>query len=330
MKRQKIYFLLIISVLFYLGQSNEVYAIGEEGKIYKNIYIENIDVSGLTKKEAIKKLNKEIYISDKINLIYDKNIYELKLKDINFNYKLEEAINNAYEFTRKDNFLQNIKTKFNLSFGKRRNLNLEPVFNDEKLDLYINNLCSNINIEPKNANIKVEKNQFNITNEINGISVDSKKLFELIKEELISKSYKDIQIPINIIYPEYNHENLSKINTVLGRFETEFNAKNLNRVNNIKVAVNNASNILLNSKKEFSFNEFIGKRSVDRGFKEAPVIVNGELTSGMGGGICQVSSTIYNSALYAGLEIVQLETIVFLVDIYQKEEMRLYLMEILI
>ena len=305
MKRQKIYFLLIISVLFYLGQSKEVYAIGEEGKIYKNIYIENIDVSGLTKKEAIKKLNKEIYISDKINLMYDKNVYELKLKDINFNYKLEEAINNAYEFTRKDNFLQNIKTKFNLSFGKRRNLNLEPVFNDEKLDLYINNLCSNINIEPKNANIKVEKNQFNITNEINGISVDSKKLFELIKEELISKSYKDIQIPINIIYPEYNHENLSKINTVLGRFETEFNAKNLNRVNNIKVAVNNASNILLNSKKEFSFNEFIGKRSVDRGFKEAPVIVNGELTSGMGGGICQVSSTIYNSALYAGLEIVQ-------------------------
>ena len=177
MKRQKIYFLLIISVLFYLGQSKEVYAIGEEGKIYKNIYIENIDVSGLTKKEAIKKLNKEIYISDKINLIYDKNIYELKLKDINFNYKLEEAINNAYGFTRKDNFLQNIKTKFNLSFGKRRNLNLEPVFNDEKLDLYINNLCSNINIEPKNANIKVEKNQFNITNEIN------KNLYEqLIKD----------------------------------------------------------------------------------------------------------------------------------------------------
>lgn len=305
MKRQKIYFLLIVSVLFYLGLNETCYASNKEGKIYKNIYIENIDVSGLTKNEAIKKINDLVYTNNIINLNCKDKIYTLNLNDINFKYEIEKATSNAYELSRKDNLLKNIKTKINLYLGNKINFELETKYEKEKLHLYINNLARSINIQPLNADIKINENEFIVSNEKNGINLNEKKLFEIINERLINKQYEDIEIPINKISAEYTYEELSKINTILGKYETEFNAENYNRSNNIKVAINNIDNMIIKPNGEFSFNKFIGRRSIERGFKEAPVIINGELKPGMGGGICQVSSTIYNSALYAGLEIVQ-------------------------
>ncbi|MCU9810135.1 VanW family protein [Paraclostridium sp. AKS46] len=98
---------------------------------------------------------------------------------------------------------------------------------------------------------------------------------------------------------------MANINTLLGQYETKFNSKNQNRVSNIKLAINKINNVLIDYNEEFSFNNIIGKRSTEQGFKSAPIIVNGEMQLGMGGGICQVSSTVYNAALYSGLEIVQ-------------------------
>ena len=72
---------------------------------------------------------------------------------------------------------------------------------------------------------------------------------------------------------------------------------------NIKVGASATNNIVLNPSEEFSFNSYVEVREVQAKFKNAPVIINGELKEGLGGGICQVSSTLYNAALYAGLEI---------------------------
>ncbi|MEG2789593.1 MAG: VanW family protein, partial [Romboutsia sp.] len=271
-----------------------------EGKIYKNIYIENIDVSGLTKSEAVKKINSSVYKDNIINLTYEDKNYKLNLNDINFVYEIEKASSKAYEVSRKDGLINNIKTKMNLYLGHEINLNLQIRYEKEKLESYISNLAQQINVQPVNAEIKVNENEFVISKETNGIKVNEKELFEIVDKNLINKEFSSINIPVNKMNPEYTFESLSKINTILGKYETEFND-----ANNIKVAINNISSMLINSNSEFSFNKFIGKRSLERGFKEAPVIVNGELKPGMGGGICQVSSTIYNSALYAGLEIIQ-------------------------
>jgi len=91
----------------------------------------------------------------------------------------------------------------------------------------------------------------------------------------------------------------------LGEFETTIVDKAENRINNVELACKSINGKILAPGEEFSFNETVGQRTTDRGYKEASIIVDGHKESGVGGGICQVSSTVYQAALAAGLEILE-------------------------
>lgn len=97
-----------------------------------------------------------------------------------------------------------------------------------------------------------------------------------------------------------------KSRTVLrGDFKTSFYSSGEGRSNNIALAASKIDGYMLLPNEVFSFNETVGKRTEENGFKEAKIIVDGEFTSGIGGGVCQVSTTLYNAALLAGLQIVE-------------------------
>jgi len=95
------------------------------------------------------------------------------------------------------------------------------------------------------------------------------------------------------------------ISTRLSSFSTWFNSANVNRTKNIKLAVQELSLVLLAPDEVFSFNELVGPRTKERGYDEAEIIQNYHYILGIGGGICQVSSTVYNAVLLANLEVVE-------------------------
>ncbi|MBS4025116.1 MAG: VanW family protein, partial [Clostridia bacterium] len=95
------------------------------------------------------------------------------------------------------------------------------------------------------------------------------------------------------------------INSLLGKFTTRFNPLAENRVHNIRLAANSIDDYLIPPGAVFSFNGVVGPRTVENGYREAPVIVDNQLTIGLGGGICQVSSTLYNGVLLANLPIIE-------------------------
>ena len=305
MNRHKIYAIAILILCFIIVFQKESYANSNKSKIYNNIYIENIDMSGLTKEEAIDKLKESIYCNKEINFLYDEHIYPLNFDFIELNYNIEDTVEKAFNIGRNKNIVDNTKTKINLKLGYKINFRLEPQYNNEKIDEYIEILCSQINKEPVDATINIEQDNIKVTDEIIGIKINKDTLRETIIDKIDELDFNETSIPINIIKPKYTYENLSKINSVLGSYKTKFNLSNYNRSNNIYIATNKTNNILLNNNEEFSFNNIIGQRSEQAGFKEAPVIINGEMQSGLGGGICQVSSTIYNAVLYSGLEITE-------------------------
>ena len=76
-------------------------------------------------------------------------------------------------------------------------------------------------------------------------------------------------------------------------------------------------------REEFSYNEHTGKRTTENGYKDATVIVKGEAIQGIGGGVCQVSTILYNSVLYSGLEIVKVKITIFHQAMYKKVETQL-------
>lgn len=92
---------------------------------------------------------------------------------------------------------------------------------------------------------------------------------------------------------------------LLAEYETVFNEEHLNRSQNIKIATSKINGTVVLPGEVFSYNDTVGYRTESEGFKFAPMYIGGKLTDGIGGGVCQVSSTLYNAVLCANLEVTE-------------------------
>jgi len=111
-------------------------------------------------------------------------------------------------------------------------------------------------------------------------------------------------IPLIEDKPRVTEADLQRVNQRrIGRYTTYFDASNVNRTTNIRLSADAINNLVLNPGESFSFNQVVGQRTAERGYKPATVIVSGEYSEGIGGGICQTSSTLYNSVDAAGLQV---------------------------
>lgn len=118
---------------------------------------------------------------------------------------------------------------------------------------------------------------------------------------LVPSSAKNISITTAFAMPFFNLN--PKDIVVRASFSTEYKSSSSERKHNIKLAAKKLNKTLVDVGKEFSFNSVVGARTEKNGFKSAKIIVNGDFTDGVGGGVCQVSSTLYNAVLLAGLKI---------------------------
>ncbi|MEG1411091.1 MAG: VanW family protein [Terrisporobacter sp.] len=274
----------------------------EDEKIFENIIIENINVGGLSKKEAIRKLEKEYTIKN-INISFNDKIWTIEPKKIELNYHIEDIVNIAFDYSRSDSNFENMKRIIKLKTNKPYSLKLRATYNEAELSNEVCKICDEINVEAKDAVFQVlDSGEMKITKSSLGRFVD----ISLFKEEIYiminNKKIKDINLPVRIIYPKVSTKDVESINTILGQFSTSFN-NYTSRGSNIHVAGENSSNILVMPEEIFSYNNATGARTWNNGYKSAPVIVGGKVVNGEGGGVCQVSTTIYNAALIAGMEI---------------------------
>ena len=141
------------------------------------------------------------------------------------------------------------------------------------------------------------------------------------------KDIKNITLPVRIINPTITTKQVKSINTILGQFSTSFNEYS-SRGTNIYIAAKSTSDILIMPGDTFSYNKSTGARTWSNGYKTAKVIVNGKYVNGEGGGVCQVSTTIYNAALISGLEIQEVHNHTYPSHMFQREGMQQYLMDI--
>ncbi|MGR3763960.1 VanW family protein [Rossellomorea sp. NS-SX7] len=160
-----------------------------------------------------------------------------------------------------------------------------------------------VSVPPRDAYLD-EHNQ--IIHHENGYELHQGKFKNLLLEALFSKGSAYIEVPLEVIYPRVDSELLSSIRTQqIGSYVTYFNQLNNERSHNIALAANEINNTVVFPGEVFSFNKVVGKRTKEKGYKKAPVIVRGELSEDIGGGICQVSSTLFNAVDLAGVKIVE-------------------------
>ena len=136
--------------------------------------------------------------------------------------------------------------------------------------------------------------------------VDFKISMQEAKEKL-SKSGKECTIPLKTVYPKVTTNMIGRkaFPDLLGQFSTNY-VNNPNRTTNLKLAANKINGTVLLPGETFSYNKTVGERTIAAGYKDAAIYQNGEVVDGLGGGICQISTTLFNAALFANLDIVEL------------------------
>ena len=178
-----------------------------------------------------------------------------------------------------------------------------PVENKIPGPINIDEIYQEVHKEPKDAYF-VETPTFKIYPHEDGVD------FDISLEEarlLIQEDKPEYEIPLKFTKPAIPIEKLGAeaFPHQLSVFSTKYDALNTNRSTNLLLASNKIDGIVLLPGEEFSYNKVVGERTISAGYKEAAMYAAGEIVDGLGGGICQISSTLYNVAVQANLEIVQ-------------------------
>lgn len=158
--------------------------------------------------------------------------------------------------------------------------------------------------EMVNAEYTISNMRITYTDSADGIDFDIAAAEQIINDNLSNAA--EYYIPLTIVKPEMTVEqlNASMFGDCLGTYTTKYNPGEIGRTKNVTLAAQNINNVVLQSGEVFSYNQTVGERTAARGFAGAKVYSGGEVVDGLGGGICQVSSTLYNAVLYADLEII--------------------------
>ena len=361
-----IIFILIFSVFFSLISINNE-------NILDNVSIMGIDVSNMSKEKAEEAVSEVITSKLQEELILKKDDYETSLNanQINTQFDIKTAVNEAYNIGRDGNIITNNygilgtwlfgrKIECNFNFDEESlNKKIDDIssklpgavvqnsyyIEDEELiivkgtpgisikkDELKENILSKIKdvnkkydivtipteeVEPDVINLEkirneiykepqdayVSKNPTTVHTHVNGVDFaismeEAQKILEEDKEEYI--------IPLKITVPDKTLEDLGEeaFPDKLGTYTTRYDPTNLNRSNNISISAKKIDGTIIMPGETFSYNQVVGERTIAEGYKEAGAYAGGRVVQDVGGGICQTSSTLYNAALYANLEIV--------------------------
>lgn len=157
---------------------------------------------------------------------------------------------------------------------------------------------------PQDARFRAQKTGFQIVPEQSGSALDIQAAVEVVASRIVNPLLEPVQLPLQTIAPRIKAAHLKDIRGEVARYQTYYSERG-NRRRNIEVACQHINGTVLLPGDVFSYNRVVGPRNADAGFRKAPVIIRGRLVPDWGGGICQVSSTLYNAVLLADLKIVQ-------------------------
>jgi vancomycin resistance protein YoaR len=169
------------------------------------------------------------------------------------------------------------------------------------------NLRKRVEHAPKDATFAIgERNLVSVVPGQVGRELDAQATTRSLLTAMLSETDRRAELRVATVAPERTTREAQAmgITGLVGAYQTFYGGV-ANRIHNVQLVAHLIDNHVVAPGAEFSFNGTTGERSPDKGFLEAPVIINGELKTGLGGGICQVSTTTFNAAYEAGLPITE-------------------------
>ena len=357
---------LLFSTVFALTNINNE-------RIISGVTIKGVEVSGLTKEEAMAKL--ETVYSEKLNnnimLQYQDFESELNPTLMEVKYDIEKAINEAFSLGRDSNIFINNYNILGTLIGKR-DFNVDMAINEEITKQTINDIGANLPGIMMESSYSIEEDELIIIRGKEGIVISTDTLLSEVKDMLndIHETDNTIEIPVETktpqeididkihsevyqepqdayytkepftVYPEvegidFDVEKAKEIIASevkdeyvieliitkpkvtiedigteafpdrLSTFSTRYDASDKDRTTNLVIACQKLNGKVIMPGETFSYNATLGPRTYAAGYRNGKIYENGQVVDGLGGGICQISSTLYNAALMSDMEIVE-------------------------
>lgn len=340
-------------------------------KIASGVCADGINIGGLTKAEAVSKLEEMSLDNQIIIFTSDEHRKEITGADIELKRDLSATADAAYALGRGKNIFKNVLFLTGSAF-RGHDITYQYGCNDEKLTEILYNFGVEINGELHNNIFEYSDEYVTVKKGVPGQNTDVSDVVDDVIASLTSQVY-EIPVTLTVSVPktptadsladmiylpaqdasytiqggkitftdeQYGREidkseaeqkldtlinggeitlklkklspsvTVSDLNSQLfgyelGRYSTVYSTSNKSRSSNVELAASKINSAVLAPGDEFSYNDTVGKRTRENGFKEAQIYENGEVVQGLGGGVCQVSSTLYSAVLYADLKVTE-------------------------
>lgn len=301
-KQNKIYvaiicFFVLIGIMYFTTKRYDYL-------VYPNITLYKENVSKLNEKQLNAKIN---ILVDNINnnsilIKIDNKEYEVFVSDIIGELNVEKIKDEIIGYGKDRTFLE----QFGLIYlGVKRNYNFDIKINNDALQKQVNKIYDDTYVAAIEPTFEVNGDNLNIIKGRNGKNIDEKNLIN----EIIGKINSNEVGRNNIIFeeeyktikPQINYKDLKGVDYKISSATTYFGGSGYNRALNIDNAVSKIDGTLLMPGDEFSYEKKVSPVELSNGYYMAPVIVNGSHKDAPGGGVCQVSTTLYNAELKAGI-----------------------------
>lgn len=282
---------------------------GNDRLICNGVKIGAVDVGGLTKEEAagiIDDYVKGLHEQSVIIQVADHEV-ETTFQELGFTAKENDYVDQAFNIGKKGNMLQRFR-ELNKVEKDGKTYELEYNLSQDTLREFVKRECSKYDVKAKNSKLKLKNGKFRATKECVGHEVQVDKTVEIIEQALKDYDNEDpvsVEAVIETTQPKYTKEMVSKCKDLLGRYATTYATSTSARANNVKTAAEYIDGTVLYPGKTFSTIKVIRDRTEENGYQSAAEYSSGKVVEGIGGGVCQVSTTLYNAVINAELEVVE-------------------------
>ncbi len=297
--------LVTILVLGALGLDRYFRSVADT--ILEPVVVAGIDVGGLTTQKARARLltHLEVWINQPLDIRLGTESWSVPPQELGVRLRLDDMLSRALAIGNSGSVLQRVLDRLRV---QRQGVWGVPIMldvNGETFDAWLDGIAARFERSAESARLHINEGQVLVTPSVTGHRLDRAEIQRHIEEAVVRKAGRVIHLTLLEIEPELTTEEAYGLGITgeIASYTTHFDPTNYNRTVNIRIAAETLSGVLLAPGEEFSFNKRVGPRVESLGYKEAPVIVDGELVPDIGGGICQVSSTLYNAVLMAGLHV---------------------------
>lgn len=296
---------LLLFCQFYFGDS-----INSKTTFYENTHINGIDVSGLTRTQADNLLSQKIVEDkDNINIVLtsDNKEWSINGEELSIIANTRPTLDEVINYGRQGNIFAKKKVEKEI---KKDGLHVNIPYEDllGGIEEKVFDIVSEVENAPRPCGIVFNpesQNMFSLGESVPGKIVDKETLKKEINLALANGGQGTIIIPTKEILPDKDLSEFVKEITLRSSFSTNYAKSSADRKSNIKLALSKFNGLIVEPGEEISFNKITGARTKNNGYKTAKIIIGGKYVDGVGGGVCQASTTLYNAIIRSDLEILQ-------------------------